>query len=164
MEDTRMAANAFLGCRRIAVVGLSRDPRSISRAAADELRRRGYEVFPVNPQGGEAVDGLRCVPRVQDISPPAEAALLFTPPAVSEQVVRDCAEANVRHVWMHRGMGRGAASAAAVAYCRSHDIDVVTDTCVFMHLPQAGFVHRAHAWGRRVLGGRTPREMRGAAW
>src|SRR5262245_43352308 len=154
MDETRVAANAFLGCHRIAVIGFSRDPRGFSRLAAEELRRRGYEVFPVNPQGGEVVDGLRCVPRVQDISPPPEAALLFTPPAVSEQVVRDCAEAGIRHVWMHRGMGPGAASPAAVAYCRRHDIAVVTDACGLMHLPQAGFVQRAHAWGRRVMGGR----------
>lgn len=161
MDQTRIAANAFLGCRRIAVVGFSRDPRSLSRAATDELRRRGYDVVPVNPNAGEAVDGRRCAARVQDVTPPPEAALLFTTPAVSEQVVRDCAEAGVRHVWMHRGMGPGAASSEAVAYCRSHGIEVVTDACVFMHLPEAGFVHRAHGWGRRVFGGSVAH--RGAA-
>jgi predicted CoA-binding protein len=155
MDETRIAANAFLGCRRIAVVGHSRDPRSFSRMVADELRRRGYDVVPVNPRAGEVVDGLRCAARVQDVAPPPEAALLFTPPVVSEQVVRDCAEAGVRHVWMHRGMGPGAASAEAIAYCRSHGIDVVTDACVFMHLPDAGVVHRAHGWGRRLFGGRV---------
>src|SRR5262249_51105709 len=136
MDDTRRAANAFLACRRIAVVGHSRDPRSFSRMAADELRRRGYDVVAVNPRAGAVVDGVVCAARVQDVSPPPEAALLFTTPVVSEQVVRDCAEAGVRHVWMHRGTGAGAASAAAVAFCRSHGIDVVTDACVFMHLPE----------------------------
>ena len=155
MDTRRSAAEAFLACPRLAVVGVSRDRRSFSRAVVDELSRRGYEVVPVNPLGGAPVDGRPCVRRVQDISPPVEAALLLTPPAVTEQVVRDCREAGVRRVWMHRGLGPGAASPAAVDYCAANGIDVVNDACPFMYLPRAAFVHRAHRWCRERLGRRA---------
>lgn len=141
----------FLARRRLAVVGVSRDPRSFSRAVFAELRRRGYEVVPVNPIGDGEVEGVPFVQRVQDVDPPAEAALLMTPPAVTTQVVKDCAEAGIRQVWMHRGVGSGSASPAAMAYCREHGIAVVADACPFMYLPKAGFVHRAHGWCRRVF-------------
>jgi predicted CoA-binding protein len=150
--DQAKACKAFLAHRRLAFVGVSRDPRDFSRTVFAELTRRGYDVVPVNPTGGEGQDGIPFVRRLQDIVPPVEAALLMTPPAVTTEVAKDCAEAGIRHVWMHQGVGRGAASPAAIDYCREHGIAVVTDACPLMYLPETGFVHRAHRWCREVLG------------
>ncbi|HUG52086.1 MAG TPA: CoA-binding protein [Vicinamibacteria bacterium] len=149
-------ARSFLSCRRLAVVGVSRDPRSFSRAMFAELRRRGYEAVPVNPIAAGDVEGVSFVRRVTDISPPPEGALLLTPPAITEQVVKDCAAGGIRRVWMHRGLGTGAASPAALAYCAEHGIEVVADACPFMFLPRAGFVHRAHGWWRARSGRARP--------
>jgi uncharacterized protein len=146
------SGHEFLAHRRLALVGVSRNPRDFSRTVFAELTRRGYDVVPVNPTGGEGLDGTPFARRVQDIDPPVEAALLMTPPAVTTEVVKDCAEAGIRHVWMHQGVGRGAASPAAIDYCREHGIAVVTDACPLMYLPETGFVHRAHRWCREVLG------------
>jgi len=146
------ACAAFLAHPRPALVGVSRDSRDFSRVVLAELTRRGYDVVPVNPVGGQGRDGMPFVRRVQDIDPPLDAALLMTPPAVTLQVVKDCALANIRHVWMHQGLGRGAASPEAIAYCRDHGIAVVSGACPLMYLPDMGFVHRAHRWCREVLG------------
>ena len=54
-------------------------------------------------------------------------ALVMTRPEASEQVVRDCAEAGVPRVWLHRGIGPGAVSRAAVDFCRLRGIAVVAD-------------------------------------
>ena len=117
--DITQAARSFLAHRRLALVGVSRDSRDFSRVVFAELARRGYDVVPVNPIGGEGRGGMPFVRRVQDIDPPLEAALLMTPPAVTTEVVKDCVEAGIHHVWMHQGVGRGAASPAALALCRA---------------------------------------------
>lgn len=144
------SARAFLGARRIAVVGVSRNPKDFSRAVLRELARRGHDVVPVNPALSEA-EGLRCFARVQDVSPPADAALLMTPAAESERVVGDCVAAGVRRVWLHRGAGPGAATPAALARCAEAGIEVVQDLCPFMALPDAGFPHRLHHFFRHRL-------------
>jgi uncharacterized protein len=151
---TAQAAQRFLTHRRLAVVGVSRDPRDFSRTVVAELSRRGYDVVPVNPVAGTFGE-TAFVRRVHDIVPPVKAALLMTPPAVTTEVVKDCAEAGIRHVWMHQGVGRGAASPAAIAFCENHGISVVSGACPLMYLPETGFVHRAHRWCREVL--RSPR-------
>jgi len=150
--DTAQAARDFLTHRRLALVGVSRDSRDFSRIVFAELTRRGYDVVPVNPVGGEGRAGMPFVRRVQDIDPPLEAALLMTAPAVTSEVVRDCLEADIHHIWMHQGMGRGAASASAIAFCRAHGISVVSGVCPLMFLPDVGFVHRAHRWWRERRG------------
>ena len=144
-------AREFLGERRFALVGASRDEKDFSRMLLRELTRRGYDVVPVNPASDE-IAGRRCFARVQDVDPPVAAALLLTPPEQTARIVRDCVEAGVRRVWMHRGGGRGAASASAVALCTENGIDAVTDLCPFMVLDGAGFPHAAHGWMRRTFG------------
>jgi predicted CoA-binding protein len=50
MDETN-ACQAFLTHRRMAVVGVSRDPYDFSRTVVAELTRCGYDVVPVNPTG-----------------------------------------------------------------------------------------------------------------
>lgn len=141
----------FLSYRRIAMVGVSRNPSDFSRALYRELRRRGYEMVPVNPQA-EEVEGDRCFPRVTDVRPPVDGALVMTAGAATEAVVSDCASANVRRVWMYRGAGPGAATPAALRFCADHQISVVPGECPFMYLSNAGWIHSAHRFCRKLVG------------
>ena len=141
----------FLNQHRLAFVGVSRDSKNFSRTLYDEFRKRGYDIVPVNPNMGD-VDGQRCYSRVQDIQPPVDGALLLTTPQVTEQVVRDCAEAGVKRIWMQRGEGIGAVSPAAVAFCEQNGILVIAGQCPFMFLPEANFLHRLHGVIRKLTG------------
>lgn len=143
--------NDFLAQKRIAVVGLSRDPASLSVIVARELMKRGYDVVPVNPQIGVLL-GRRCFGNVKEIQPPVDAALLMTTPDVTDAVVVDCAEAGVRRIWMHHAGGKGAVSAKAIEFCRDHGIAVVPGQCPLMFLPQTQGIHRFHGWVRKITG------------
>ena len=152
--SSKQAIDSFLACRRVAVVGVSRDAGDFSRAVFRALVERGYDAVPVNPAGGEA-EGRRSVARVGDVQPPPEAALLLTPARASAQVVRECADAGVRRVWLHRGGGEGAVSAEALALGRERGLEVVDGECPLMFLSHSGFVHGVHRFFRR-LAGRLP--------
>lgn len=143
----------FWALKRLAVVGVSRDPKHFSNTIWQELRQRRYDVVAVNPNA-QIIDGRPCLARVQDIHPPVDGVVILTPPAATDQVVRDCAEAGITHVWMHRGAGGGpgAVSKDAVAYCESHGIDVVAGYCPFMFLPGTPFLHGLHGAFRKLTG------------
>jgi hypothetical protein len=140
----------FLAQKRIAMVGVSRNPRDFSVMLFKELVSRGYDVVPVNPRVPE-VQGRRCFARVQDIQPAVDAVLLMTSPGVTEVVVGDCAAAGVKRVWMYRAGGTGAVSDKAIAFCRERGIAVVPGECPYMFLPHAG-LHRVHGFIRRISG------------
>ena len=146
----------FLAQKRIAMVGISREPRGFSVTLFEELCRRGYEVIPVNPHAQEVL-GRRCFARVQDIQPPVEGALLMTSPEVTDTVVNDCAEAGIPRVWMYRAGGNGAVSNGAVAFCRERGIAVVPGQCPFMFLPNAAAFHRFHGFIRKITRRYPPR-------
>jgi predicted CoA-binding protein len=141
----------FLGTKRLAIVGVSQQPKDFSRALFREFRGRGYEVAPVNPAAQE-IDGQRCYARIQEIQPPVTAVLLMTSPAVTDAVVRDCAEAGVERVWMYRAGGKGAVSAEAVGFCESRGIAVIPGECPLMFLPDGAWFHRFHGWVKKIAG------------
>lgn len=135
--------------KRIAMVGISREPRSFSVMLFEELCRRGYDVVPVNPHIPNVL-GPRCFARLQDIPPPVDAALLMTSPTVTDTVVSDCAEAGIHRVRMYRAAGSGAVSPKAVAFCTERGIQVVPGQRPFMFLPAAAGIHRLHGFVRKI--------------
>jgi len=149
------AIRDFLAQKRIAMVGVSREPRSFSGALFEELCRRGYDVVPVNPKTPNVL-GHRCFARVQDIQPPVDAALLMTSSAATENVVWDCAQAGIRRVWMYRAAGKGAVNPKAVAFCLEHGMNVIPGECPFMFLTHSSGIHHIHGIWRKITG-RYPR-------
>jgi uncharacterized protein len=151
LQDIR----SFLALRRLAVVGVSRHANDFTRALFRELRQRGYDLVPVNPALAE-VDGIPCVAKIADVSPPVEGALLLTNPTVTEKVLEDCVQAGIRRVWLYRAAGAGAVSPAALSFCKSHGIAVVGGECPFMFLPETGWLHRVHGFCRKLTGKYPP--------
>ena len=151
MATTVRQIDDFLALKRIAVVGVSRNPKEISYTLWQELRQRRYDAVPVNPATSE-IDGRRSYASVRDIDPPVEGALIMTTPAVAEQVLDDCAAAGIRHVWLYGGLGGGATSAATLAAAERHGLDTVAGHCPYMFLPGTSVFHRMHGVGKRLTG------------
>jgi uncharacterized protein len=148
----RNAIEEFLACRRIAFAGVSRKPSDFSRGLFRQLLRHGYDLIPVHPLARE-VDGIPCAASVGEIQPPPEAALLMVSRYRTDQLVRECAAAGIRRIWLYRGVGRGTVTESAVEFCRREGISVVAGECPYMFLPVAGLPHRVHGWFRGFFGG-----------
>ena len=127
--STASPVAGFLALRRIAFVGLSRNPRDFSRALFRDWAARGYDLVPVHPSMAEA-EGQPCYARV----------------------LRDAADAGVKRAWLHRGAGQGAVSPAALAVARERGLEVVAGACPYMFLAGAGAVHRFHGFVLKLLG------------
>lgn len=141
----RQDIDAFLACKRIAFVGVSTNEKHFSRAVMRELVAHGIDVVPVHP-GVAQIDGRRAFARVPEIDAKVEGALIMTPASASAAVIADCARAGVRRVWLHRGVGPGAASEESLVAARAHDMIVVADRCPLMFLDKhLGQPHRLHA-------------------
>jgi predicted CoA-binding protein len=74
----------------------------------------------------------------------------MTSAPVAESVVRECAAAGVKRVWLYRAVGRGAVSEPAVQACKDAGIDVVIGECPFMFLPEPEFPHNLHVLIKRI--------------
>ena len=158
MQKIKEAASEFLACKRVAITGVSRQPENHgSNVVYRRLRDRGYEVFAVNPNADE-VEGDRCYPDLSSIPGGVDAVVIATRPETAEVTMRECADLDIEHVWMHRGPGAGSVSEAAADYGRRHGIAVIDGGCPCMFGPTADPGHKA----MRVLftlNGNVPRRV-----
>ena len=135
----------FLSQSRIAVAGVSRDPKGGN--AANGIYRRfrdlGYQVYAVNPNA-EQVEGDPCYHTVKDIPGGVDGVIIATPAAATDEVVHDCAEVGVQRVWMHNGIHSLGTSVSqnAVEFCQQHNISVIAGACPLMFGKTSDGFHR----------------------
>ncbi len=132
----------FLSQKRIAIVGVTRSEKDWGRRLYDQFKKRGYDTYAINPN--RAIAGIQCYGHLSDLPRKVDGVVLVVPPKVSEQVVREAAALKISRVWMHRGMGEGAVSPAAIQFCKEHNIAVIYGVCPMMYLPGGGVGHRLH--------------------
>ena len=153
------AASEFLAERRVAVTGVSREPQNHgANVVYRRLRERGYEVFAVNPNADE-LEGDTSYPDLGSIPGGVEAVVIGTRPEIAEETMRECAELEIGHVWMHRGPGAGSVSEAAANYGREHGITVIDGGCPCMFDPTADLGHKVMRFVF-TLNGNVPKEVR----
>ncbi len=146
--STRAAIDEFLAQRSLAVVGVSRSGKKFGNIAYRELKAKGYSLIPVHQEAQE-LEGDRCAPSLRTLPAPVTGVLVVVPPPQAEAVVRQAAEAGIRHIWLQPG----AESPAAIRLAESLGCSVVAGECILMFAEPAGFGHRAHRWIRRWFGG-----------
>ena len=156
MPNIKDAAAEFLACKRVAVTGVSRTPKTHgSNNVYRRLRERGYQVFAVNPNTGQ-VEGDRSYPDLASIPGGVQAVVIGTRPQLAEAAMRECAELGITRVWMHRGPGAGSVSDAATGYGRAHGITVIDGGCPLMFGPTAESGHKIM---RLVYAGHVPKQV-----
>lgn len=142
MQTITDAASDFLAKKRIAVTGVSRDPKNHgANVVYQRLRDRGYEVFAINPNADE-VEGDSCFHDLKSVPDGVEAVVIGTRPESADETMRECAELDIKHVWMHRGPGAGSVSKTAAAYGREKGINVIDGGCPLMFGPTSDFGHK----------------------
>jgi predicted CoA-binding protein len=152
MSTLRQAVTDFLGLKRIAVAGVSRDSRQAANAIYRKLRQSGYLVFPINPNA-EEVEGDACYPDLASVEGGVEGVVVATHPRVTERVIRDCVSLGVNHVWIHRSFGAGSVSEEAVQLCHDAGIEVIPGACPMMFCEPVDLGHRCMRWFLRITGG-----------
>jgi predicted CoA-binding protein len=152
MPTLKEAAADFLAQKRIAVAGVSRDPKQAANLVFRTLRKANYEVFPVNPKADE-VEGEFCYHDLKSIPGGVDAVVVATPPEAAEAVVAECLDLNVSRVWLHRSFGAGSVADDAVALSREHGIPVIAGGCPLMFLPGTDVGHKCMRWMLGLTGG-----------
>ncbi len=156
MQNVNEAATAFLANQRVAVTGVSREPKSHGgNVVYRRLRQRGYEVFAVNPNA-DTVEGDPAYHDLRSIPGGVDAVVIATKPEHAEDTMKECVELGIGYAWMHWGPDGSSVSSTAAAYGRNHGVTVIDGGCPLMFPPTTDFGHRII---RLVFGGRVPKQV-----
>ncbi len=146
----------FLAQKKIAVVGVSDKRETGCNLGYRKFKEAGHRVSAVNPHL-TTFDGAPCYPDLKAIPDKPDAVFILANPRVTEQIVQQCVELGIKHVWMHCMMGTRPGAAAsmtsvsqdAVQMCRENGIAVIPGSCPNQFLKPDFF----HALMRRMWRG-----------
>ncbi len=155
-EAERASLRPVLAPRSIAVIGASRDPRSVGGALFRNLIRWGFAgaVYPINPQTS-SVAGVHAYASVADLPEVPELVFIAVPAAAVLDVARQSAGAGARALcvisagFAETGAEGAAAQAELLDLCRAHGMRLVGPNCL-------GLVNTSN--DTRMLGVFTPME------
>jgi predicted CoA-binding protein len=136
MKKLDILVQDFFAQKKIAVVGVSDKRDTGCNLSYKKLKESGYQVYPVNPHISMYEKAV-CYPDLKSIPEKVDAVFVLASPKVTEQIVRQCVELGVKHVWMHCMMGTKPGLAAgmtsvsqsAVEMCKANGIAVIPGSC-----------------------------------
>ncbi len=145
--NTKQDIQDFLAQKTIAMVGLSRDEKAFSANIRKELTAKGYRILAVNPHA-TSIGGEACYPSLAALPEKVGGALVVTPPAQTEKVVREAAAQGITRLWLQQG----AQSDAALAACTELGLTAVSKKCIMMFAEPVESIHSVHRWFAKVFG------------
>ena len=144
----------FLAQKKVAVVGVSDKRDTGCNSGYKKFKENGYQVFAVNPRI-DTFEGDKCYPDLKSIPEKVDAVFILANPKVTDQIVNECVELGVKHVWMHcmmgtkPGLAKGTTSVSpsAVDVCKANGIAVIPGSCPNQYLkPDGGHKFMRGMW------------------
>lgn len=111
----------------VAVVGATDDPRKYGSVIYRDLKRKGFEVYPINPNR-PIVDGDPTFPSLAAL--PAEPTIVnvVVPPATALEVLMAANRLGYKNVWLQPG----AESPEALTYLQVEDFNYLANACIMV--------------------------------
>lgn len=89
--------------RTVAILGASADRGKFGNKSVRAHRQAGYQVFPVNPKGGE-IEGLTAYRSLSEIpANPLTRVSLYLPPAIGLKALDEIAARGCDELWLNPG-------------------------------------------------------------
>ncbi len=115
----------ILSYKKVAVIGISKNPSKAAHYVPKYLSENGYDVVPVNPTADEILN-KKCYSSISEVSEQIDVVEIFRP---SDQVfpfVQKAIEKRPKVIWLQEGIHNSEAEELA----RKEGIDVVFNRCM----------------------------------
>lgn len=86
----------------VAILGASSDRSKFGNISVRAHLQQGYEVYPVNPKGGE-IEGLKVYASLADIPVALDRISVYLPPAVGVKMMPEIKAKGAKELWLNPG-------------------------------------------------------------
>jgi uncharacterized protein len=131
--DTEYTQNVqeFLGLKRIGIAGFSSKNDNPGNYIYKKLKDNGYEVIAINPKAAD-IQGVECYASISSVPEPLDGIVICTHPSITESVIEESAKAGIKLAWIHKAIGEGSYSIAAIEKAKKLGIKVIPIGCPMM--------------------------------
>lgn len=139
MKATKASIDLFLSNRKIAVAGVSRNPKKFGFLVFKQLREKGFEVFPINP-GTDNIDGAPCFRSVSALPLNVHSLVIVTPKQQTREVVAEALSKGIDNIWIQQMSD----TPEAIELAGTRPVNLVTRECILMHSDPVTGIHKFH--------------------
>ncbi|MCL5027942.1 MAG: CoA-binding protein [Bacteroidetes bacterium] len=143
----RKMIDEFLSSKKLAIVGVSRNGKKFGNTVINELRTKGYKVFPVNSHA-KKINDEECFSNLNMLPEKVDGAVIVVPFYEAERVVRDALNAGINNIWLQQG----SESKEAINFCESNGMNVIYGECILMFAEPTKSFHRFHRTINKLFG------------
>ena len=133
------AIQEFINCKKIGIVGYSRNPLKFGNMAFKELKKRGFDLFPVHPSEKE-ISGVQCYPNLTALHGKIDSVIISIKPVNVIPVLQEIKFIGLENVWLQKG----AESKEVLDEATRLGLNVVSKKCILMYTPPVTSVHLFH--------------------
>jgi len=144
---TLKAIEEFTSQKNIAVAGVSRKKQKFGNAIYKELLKKGYQVYPVNPNLDE-YDGKECYKNIQSLPDEVTGIVINTKPNITKTLISEAETKGIKHIWLQQG----SADKQTIAEATSSESNIVTKECIMMFGESVKGIHGFHKWLKKSFG------------
>ncbi len=88
--------------KKVAVIGASANPSKYGNKVVKAFIKRGYTVYPVNPEEEEIL-GLKVYKSIKDIPDRLDMVSVYVPPQITLKLLPEIAEKGCDELWLNPG-------------------------------------------------------------
>lgn len=148
MKVNKKTIENFFLPRKIAVAGVSRNPKKFGYVIFSELVKKGFELFPVNPNTDE-IDGVKCYRQVTELPSEVKSLLIATPKSETDNALRGAINKGIPNIWVQQM----SETADTIKIAEEYQVELIHHKCIFMFAEPVGGVHKFHRAMVKLFGG-----------
>jgi predicted CoA-binding protein len=137
----------FLSLGKYAIVGVSRDPKKFGQVMFKDLRKKGMDVVPVNPEA-DTIDGEKCYRSVSELPQDVRGVIFMTPREATLSAAREVIAHGIKDLWIQQG----AETKEIIAELEKEDVNLIHNQCIMMFWKPSG-IHSFHRFLKKIFGG-----------
>ena len=93
----------ILSMKKVAVIGMSKNPSKAAHYVPRYLSENGFDVTPVNPSADQIL-GKKCYDSISDIDEDVEIVDVFRPSEQISLIIHECIEKKPKVIWLQEGI------------------------------------------------------------
>ena len=138
---------SFLEPKKLAIAGVSRNPKKFGRMIYEHLKQREFQVYGINPHG-ERINGDPCYKTVTDLPDEALNLYIVTPKNQTKDVIQAAIDRGIKNIWIQQS----SETPEALELAKQNDVNLIYKECMFKYAEPVTGVHSFHRFISKLFG------------
>ena len=147
MKPSKQLIQTFFETKKIAIAGVSRDSKKFGSVVFKELKEKGFDVYPINPNV-DNIYGEKCYQSLSGLPADVSSLLIVTPKPNTLDLLKEAVSKGFKNIWIQQN----SETPEVIEFVKSRNLDLIMKQCIMMHAePVKGF-HKFHRAIKKIFG------------